>query len=294
MSLEVHAFADEAAAAERLAKALGAPSRRIELRRFFDGEIVPIAPVSEAKTVVVYHSLHQPAERLLRLLLVADAYRRMGIERLLLVAPYFCSLRQDMVFAPGEPLSRDVIGPLIGACFDRVVTVQAHLHRTAYLPGVIGKPATNIDIGPQLAALANLEAPPIVVGPDVESEAWIASAARAVGGEGLVLRKAHRPDGGLDMSLPDPARVSGRDCLILDDICSSGGTLILAAKRLYEAGARKVEAAVAHAFFDADMASRMAEAGIERVISSDSVPHPTNELILAPLLAAALIEEMTR
>ena len=76
--------------------------------------------------------------------------------------------------------------------------------------------------------------------------------------------------------------------------CQETSFVILAAKRLYEAGARKVEAAVAHAFFDADMASRMAEAGIERVISSDSVPHPTNELILAPLLAAALIEEMTR
>ena len=293
MTLEVHAFADEAAAAGRLAAAMNAPARQIELRRFFDGEIVPVAPAGEARTVVVYHSLHQPAERLLRLLLVADAYRRMGVERLILAAPYFCSLRQDMVFAPGEPLSRDVIGPLIGGCFDRVVTVQAHLHRTAYLPGVIRKPATNIDVGPQLAAMANLAAPCIVVGPDVESEAWIVSAARSVGGEGIVLTKAHRQDGGLDMSLPDPARVSGRDCLILDDICSSGGTLILAARRLLDAGARRVEAAVAHAFFDEDMASRMAKGGIERVISSDSVPHPTNQLILAPLLAAALIEEMT-
>ena len=137
---------------------------------FPDGETLPRVEVPAAETVVLYRSLDRPNEKLVDLLLAADALRRAGARRLILVAPYFCYLRQDAVFAPGEPLSRDVVAPLIGGAFDAVITVQAHLHRTADLGRLLGVPAINlIPIEPLAQALPVYPEPPLVLGPDQES-----------------------------------------------------------------------------------------------------------------------------
>jgi hypothetical protein len=127
------------------------------------------------------------------LLLAADALRRAGARRLILVAPYLCYLRRDAVFAPGEPLSRDVIPPFVGRAFDAVVTVQAHLHRTKDLSSVLGIPVENLLPTEALAAaLPTYDILPLVIGPDQESsprvDAWI----RQLGGEGLPAQDAPR------------------------------------------------------------------------------------------------------
>ena len=167
--LAVHGFAEDREPVERLARSLGVAAGEIALKVFPDGETLPTAPVAGAGTVILYRSLHQPNARLFPLLQAADACRRAGAARLVLVAPYLCYLRQDKVFAPGQPLSRDVIGPLLGQAFDRIVTVQAHLHRTASLQTVFGVPADNLDIGGDLAALACGARRPLIVGPDSDS-----------------------------------------------------------------------------------------------------------------------------
>jgi ribose-phosphate pyrophosphokinase len=115
--------------AARLAERLGVAMHAIELHRFPDGELrVTVAPA--AATVIVYASLDQPNDKLLALSFAAEALRRGGAKRLVLMAPYLCYMRQDAAFRDGEAVSQTVIGKMLAGSFDRVITVDAHLHRT--------------------------------------------------------------------------------------------------------------------------------------------------------------------
>ena len=292
MSTAVHAFAEDLAQVNRLAARLGVPSGVIDLHTFPDGEVLPTVQTNSASTVIFYRSLHHPNQRLVPLLLAADALRRAGAARLVLVAPYLCYLRQDAVFRPGQPLSRDVIGAWIGRAFDRLVTVQAHLHRTARLSEVFGVPSDNLDIAGDLAQAAGVGEAPLVVGPDEESGPWVRAAAARLGTEAITFRKRRLGDRSVELMLPADTRVSGRPTLILDDVCSTGATLELAIRRLREAGAVSVDVAVAHALFDEQAGRRLTAAGARRILSSESVPHPTNVLALESILAAALKSEV--
>lgn len=287
----VHAFVRDGPRARRLARVLGEAFAPIGLHRFPDGESsVSAAPA--AKVSCLYATLNRPDARLTPLLMAADALRRRGAERLILAAPYLPYLRQDKVFAPGQALSRDVFGGVIGAAFDKVVTVQAHMHRTRDLGAAFGgKPVVNLS-AVELLARAGGWTDPVFVAPDIEAESWARAAAATIGGDWTGFEKVR--DGDREVRV-GPARadaVRGRRTVILDDICSSGATLISAAASLFAAGAASVDVAIAHALFSTEVQSRLREAGIGRILSTDSIPHPTNAARLAPLLAQALHPEL--
>lgn len=292
MTVQVQGFPGDEGPVARLAAALRIPSAIIDLKTFPDGETLPTVPATDATTVLVYRALNQPNGRLVPLLQAADAWRRAGVRRLVLVAPYLGYLRQDMVFAPGQPLSRDLICGWLGGAFDRLVTVQAHLHRTASLTEALGIPATNIDIGGDLATLVAAGEPPLIVGPDSESRPWVQAAAARLGAEWTAFDKQRLGDREVRMTLSAGPPVAGRATVLLDDICSSGGTLARAIHHLREAGAASVDIAVAHALFETGALDRLREAGARRIVSSDSIPHPTNALDLTDRLAEVLRNEI--
>jgi ribose-phosphate pyrophosphokinase len=290
--LAMQAFADQAEPAAELATALAIPFETIALHHFPDRELMPMVP-GPAETVIVYCSLDHPNDKLIALFLAADAWRRIGVKRLVLVAPYLCYMRQDQVFRSGEPLSRDVVCGLLGSRFDRVLTVDAHLHRTRDLSAAFGG-ARAEDLsaaGPLALALAGPDRP-LVVGPDVESEPWVRRVAEHVGGEALVFRKTRRGDARVRLQAPDLAPARGRAVMLVDDICSSGATLTVAAGLLREAGAASIDVGVVHALFSAETEARLRAAGVRRIVSTNSVRHPTNSAHLAEVLAAALRDEV--
>jgi ribose-phosphate pyrophosphokinase len=292
----VHAFPDDALQANAFAQALGVTARLVATHVFDDGELAPRVPEA-ANTTIVYRSLARPNAKLVELLLACDAWRRAGAERLVLVAPYLCYMRQDAVFAPGKPVSQRVIGDLLGARFDRIVTVDAHLHRTPRLEDVFpGVACDNLRGADAIAAHLSNEALPqdlLVLGPDMESAPWVAELARRIDREGAVLSKTRRGDHDVSIALPEHVAVAGRPILLLDDICTSGGTLATATRALFARGARSVDAIVTHALFSEAAGAGLAVAGLGSVRSSDSCPHPTNAIPLAALLADAVRKEWT-
>lgn len=292
MTARVFAFAADAPPAGRLAAALGCGLGTIALHRFPDGESLA-SVTTAAVTAVLYCTLADPDPKLMPLLLAADALRRAGARRLVLVAPYMPYLRQDMVFAPGQPLSRDVFGALIGPAFDRIVTVEPHLHRTRELtPVFAGTPVAALAAAELLAGEIGVADAPLIVGPDEESEPWVAGVARALGADHMVFQKRRFGDRDVELTLPDAPSPAGRRAVLVDDICSSGGTLEAAARALTERGAAAIEIVVVHALFDAAAQARLAAAGARRIVSTDSCAHPTNAIPLAALLARALAEDL--
>jgi ribose-phosphate pyrophosphokinase len=288
VSLGLVCFADETAPVERLARVLGVSAGIVDAHRFPDGESLLRLPAPACETTVIYRSLDHPNDKLIELLLAADAARRAGAMRLILVAPYLCYLRQDAVFSPGEPLSRDVIGPLIGRAFDGVITVQAHLHRTSDLSATLGTRAANLwAVDVLAAALPRYEAAPLIVGPDAESAPWASAWAARLKGEAVSLTKTRRGDRDVSMEASGVS-FAGRAAVIIDDIASSGETLERAVALARAAGAASIDIAVVHALMNAEAAGRLSRAGARRIVSTDSIAHPTNAAELAPLLAEAV------
>jgi ribose-phosphate pyrophosphokinase len=281
--------ADDAA---RLAARLGVPLHRIDLHRFPDGEM-RVTVGKAAPTVILYIPLDRPNDKLLALLFAAEALRRGGASRLVLVAPYLCYMRQDAAFLPGEAISQKVVGPLIARTVDRVITVDAHLHRTRRIADVFpGIDAQDLTAMPAIAdALVGIARDTVIVGPDEESQAWTSDLASRLGLAAAVARKTRAGDRAVAVVFPDPTLFKDRPVLLVDDIVSSGGTLIACAKALAAAGARMIDAVITHALFAPEMIADFKRAGIRSIRSTTSVPHPTNSIALDGILAAALERE---
>lgn len=292
-ALSVHSLPTSTGAAVRLASRLGVAHREIALHRFPDGEWrVTVGPAVD--TTILFASLDQPNDKLVAIQLAAEALRRGGARRLVLVAPYLCYMRQDTAFHPGEAISQRVIGRLLAGTFDRVVTVDAHLHRTRDIHDVFpGIEADNLSAMPAIAEAlrANLDPRTVVVGPDEESKPWVSDLARRLGLDHAVAQKTRYGDRSVDIVFSDPALFADRPVLLADDIVSSGGTLIACAKVLLAAGAARVEAVVTHALFPPAAVDDFLRAGLDAIRSTDSVPHPTNAIALDAILAEALRHE---
>lgn len=295
-SVTIQSLPCSAEDAAQLALRLELPIHRIDQHSFPDGEVrVTIGPASP--TTIIYASLDHPNDKLVTLLFAAEALRRGGCKRIVLLSPYLCYMRQDAAFREGEAISQKAIGRLLAGIADRIITVDAHLHRTPEIAAVFpGIEATNLSAMPVIAetlCAERIDPATVVIGPDAESRPWVSDLADRVGLSHAVARKMRRGDRSVEVSLDEPGLIAGRPTLLIDDIVSSGGTMMASAKALAAAGATAIDAIVTHALFPATQRHDMALAGIGSIRSTYSVPHPTNAFILDDLYVTALRSELS-
>ena len=290
-SATLHCFAEAAGPAKQLAALLGVQGTEVSVHRFPDGE--SLVRVAETGPVaLLYRALDDPNAKLVEVLLAASALRDGGARQVILIAPYLAYMRQDTAFRPGEAVSQRVIGRLLAGAFDGILTVDPHLHRVSTLGEVIPDvPAIAITAAPLLAAAVDHDAAPVLVGPDEESRQWVGAVARLAGLPFIVGRKQRRGDRDVIVTFEDAAQIAGRPVVLVDDLVSSGRTLIEAAAGLLAAGASRVDALAVHSLASAADIAAMHAAGIGSIRASDSVAGPLAQLPLAPALAQAIIEQ---
>ena len=288
MSL-ILAFDDDSARAAALAAEIGVPHATIERHRFPDGESRLRLPPRLPPRVVLMRGLEQPNDRLTELLLAAAGTRELGCTHLTLVCPYLGYMRQDMAFTPGEVVSQRHIGRLLAQSFDAVVTIDPHLHRVATMDEVVpGRRGLALTAAPLLGAFVAGQLPnAVLLGPDEEAGQWVRVAAAAHGLDHAVCVKQRHGDHDVQVALPT-MDVRGRAVVLFDDVASTGRTLVAAAQGAWAAGAASVDVAVTHALFVGDALMHVHAARVRHVWSSDSVPHASNVVGVAPLLAGAL------
>jgi ribose-phosphate pyrophosphokinase len=282
-------FDDERRLARRVAAAAGTQAVRVRRHRFPDEEVKITLPPRVARRAAILRSLHHPNEKLVELLLAAQTARELGARYLTLVAPYLAYMRQDCAFARGEAVSQRHVGALLGALFDRLVTVDPHLHRVQSLSQVVPEAETVVlSAAPMVGHFLRHRAPgAMLIGPDEESAQWVRAAADAAGAEWAVGHKTRRGDRAVRIVLPG-IDLAGRRVVLVDDLLSTGQTLVEAARAVRTAGARRVDVAVTHALFADDAGRALRAAGVRAIWSTDSVPHSTSTIRLAPVLAGAL------
>ncbi len=291
MNAAVHSFDSDKEPATRLAGELSIEHHPIARHRFPDGESLVRVATNIPPTALLHCSLHDPNAKLVEILLAASALRDNGAERVILVAPYLGYMRQDIAFHPGEAISQRVIGRLIADIFDACVTVDTHLHRIDDLGEIMpGIPAINLYGTMALSDALDTSLDPLIVGPDIESRQWVEAIAGHRGCDFLIGQKVRHGDREVEIQFDPVEKAKGRHVMLVDDMISSGTTLVVAAKLLRAAGAASIEAMATHCLSSPDDLSALREAGIARVIATDSVPGPTASISLAATLAAGISE----
>lgn len=277
-------------ATDRLAMLLRQPRAALVFRRFPDGEsYLRIDDPVAGREVLVVAALKDPDPQLATLLFAADLLRDLGAARIGLVAPYLPYMRQDARFRPGEALTSRSFARRIGDAYDWLVTVDPHLHRYASLDAIYPMP-TRVVPGAAAIAIwirANV-AHPHVVGPDEESAPWAAQIARLAGCGHSVCRKLRHGDREVEIALPPLAPMAGCTPVLIDDIAASGHTLAETARALRAAGLPAPDVAVVHALLPGDAERVLRAAGIARLVSCDTIPHPSNAIDILPAVAEAI------
>lgn len=289
--MQILTFPDYLPQAQRLGEALGgAPVDCIRPHRFPDGETLIRLPQRLDPHVILCRSLDRPDQKLIELLLACRGARELGAARITLAAPYLCYMRQDAAFHPGEVVSQRIVGDFLAGLADDLITVDAHLHRTPELAQAVPiARAVNLTAAPVIAGfIEELGTTPLLLGPDSESRQWVEGIARATGLEPAVAAKVRLGDRSVRISLPQ-TRIEGRDILLIDDVISTGHTLITAARALLAAGAARIDCIVTHALFTKGAHDALLQAGISQIWSTDSIGHESNRMPLANLIAQAVV-----
>ena len=248
------------------------------IRRFADEEVyVEIKENIRGEDVFVIESTSYPAnDNLMELLVIIDALKRASAKRITAVLPYFGYARQDRKPGPRTPISAKLVANLIStAGADRVLTVDLHAEQ---IQGFFDIPTDNLFAGPVFSRdikdqfdLSNL----VAVSPDIGGVVRARAIASKFGASIAIVDK-RRPKAGESEVMNIIGEVDGKDCIILDDIIDSAGTICNAADRLIEIGAKSVTAYVTHGVLSGKALSRIKDSKLKEVVITDTINNTEN------------------
>lgn len=276
--------------AVKISKILNLEYGEIEVKSFPDGEIyVRIIPEVENRNIIYVNSLAlKPNQNLIETLLTIETLRDLGARRILAIIPYMAYARQDSRFKPGEAISIEIVAKFLSRIgIDEIITVDMHLHRIEDPQKIFKIPIHNItamhEIAKYIRANYKLENP-IVIGPDEEAEQWAKIVAGDLGLEYDVLEK-ERISGEKVIVKTRELNVRGRDIIVVDDIISTGGTVVETVKALRKLGARRFLVACTHPLLVKNAYNRIVSLGVEDIIGTDTVLSPISKVSVAPVIA---------
>jgi len=279
----------------KIAEALSCKVIDFESRRFPDGErYLRFTQDLPDETAVITQSLYKdPDGLMMEYIFLAKTALSLGAKRVVGAFPYMAYLRQDSSFKPGEAISAHIITQTIeSAPTSEVLTLDSHLHRIHSLSGLFNIPAVNLSAIPSLAERLVSECTPkdpVVVAPDSEAAQWASLAAPVFNADAVVMQKVRLGDTSVEIDLGQ-VTPAGRDIILVDDIISTGGTIAQVARQLKGKGAAHIHALITHGLFAEGAYERVAEAGVEHLITSDSVPNRFSRVSVAPVFAKAIRE----
>lgn len=272
---------------ERLASKMDAEVGEATIRNFPDGEsYTRILSDVKGKRVVLVCTLHQPDEKLLSLYFLSKTAKSLGAKCTCLLAPYLAYMRQDKVFNEGEGVTSGFFGELVSGFADSIATVDPHLHRISTLDEVYTVPNKVIRAADTIAEWIkeNIENP-VLIGPDSESEQWVSKVAKNAKAPFTVLQKVRHGDRNVEVSVPDVEKYTNATPILVDDIISTARTMIETVQHLKKAGMKPPICVGIHAVFSGNAYQDLLDSGVEKIVTCNTIPHPTNAIDLSDVMA---------
>ena len=284
--------------AEGISAYLNQPLTKAVVKRFSDMEVfVEIQENVRGEDTFIVQSTSYPAnDHLMELLVTIDALKRGSARRITAVIPYFGYARQDRKSGPRTPISAKLVANLITvAGADRVLTIDLH---AAQIQGFFDIPTDNLFAVPVFIEniLQNYNPKDLcIIAPDVGGVLRARAIAKRLNTDLAIIDKRREAPGQSEV-MNIIGEVQGRNCLLVDDIVDSGGTLCNAAKTLIDAGALTVDAYVTHGVLSGGAVARVASSPLNSLVTTDSiaateafrVAKNVKHISIAPLLGEAV------
>ena len=273
--------------AKELSNKLGCTYVQASTTRFPDGECYTRIDTASLDDDVVIVQNTFPDSNIIEMFLLQDAVRKMGAKKITLVIPYFGYARQDRVFKPGEPESAKVMIKHLGLMCDSVYTVDIHKESILDYFECHHK---DLKAAPAIAEHFKNRKIDLVLSPDLGAR----DRARAVGEKLGVpfdyLEKVRLSGSDVKIS-PATMDCMGKNILIVDDMISTGGTIIAAKQALKEAGAASISVACTHGLFVNNALERLTGNALETVLCCNTLENEVSNISVAGIIIDALKEE---
>ena len=264
------------ALAEEIARNLGIELCRVSVGRFADGEIsVRIEENVRGNDVFILQPTNPPADNIMEMLLLIDAARRASAARITVVMPYYGYSRQDRKDQPRVPIGAKLVANMIvTAGANRVLGVDFHQHQ---LQGFFDIPVDHLYAMPVFVTFFRKKTldNPVVVAPDVGSAKMARGFAKRLNATLAIIDK-RRPAPNVSEVVNVVGEVDGRDCIMVDDMIDTAGTVSEAARALKKLGAKEIYVCATHALLSGPARQRLVESPITELVVTDTIGIPEN------------------
>ncbi|MGA2654444.1 MAG: ribose-phosphate pyrophosphokinase, partial [Gammaproteobacteria bacterium] len=246
---------------------------KITMRSFPDGEsYIKFDEAVKGEDLIFIDSLDKPNEKIMPLIFAAKTAKELGAKSVKLIAPYLAYMRQDKRFNEGEAVTSKIFAEFISQYFDALTTVDPHLHRYHDLSEIYSIHSKVVSAAPFISNwIENHVANPLLIGPDSESEQWVAQIAKKINAPYIVLEKQRRGDRDVSVSVPNVTNYETHTPVLVDDIISTGKTFIAAIDQLNLTSMPKPICIGVHALFAQNAYQELLNAKPAQVITCNTI-----------------------
>ncbi len=276
--------------ASRIAKLLNARYVPLSVDSFPDGEshIRLDASLREEMIVLVQSFYGNINDKLIEVVFAAHTARLKKAKKVILVSPYFCYLRQDKEFHPGEAVSIHAIGDMLSPFLDHVMVMDPHMHREKRLDHIFHCKTTRLSANHLVASYIKKHIRrPLIIGPDGESYKWAQHIAEMIGCDFTILRKTRHSSTKVTIHFEKKIDPKTKNLVIIDDMISTGNTIIETVKALRKQGIHKITVFAVHGIFVKNALARFKQAKIP-VLTTNTLPSPKAKIDISTLLSQEL------
>ena len=275
---------------EEISQLTGLSKVPVASRVFPDGEsYVRLEGKVGGEDVAIVQTTCAPQDsRLMQLAFIAAAAKRNGAEKITAIVPYLAYARQDKIFLPGENISIETLAKMLNAAgIGQLITINVHEENALSLFPFPAKSASAIPLLAGYFIRKGIKKA-FALSPDKGAMYIAQQAQQVLQGEVGYLQKQRDRYTGQTSQTGAHLNVKGQTVIIFDDIISTGGTIVGAAKILKEQGAARIYTACVHGLLIGDAEKRILDAGVEEIVATDSVPSKNSKVSLAPLISQEL------
>ena len=276
--------------AKSISKKLKKPFSKLNVTHFPDSEIkLKFETDVKNKVVVLVQSFYKNVnDCVIETLFAAETAADLGAKKIILAAPYFPYLRQDKRFKSGECISLRTIAKNIDEDFDEVIICDPHLHREKTLKHIFKIKSKKISANPLIEKYIKKNIKnPVIIGPDWESYKWARKVAEKIGCDCAIMEKTRYSARNVKVKLNKDVDLKKKNLVFIDDMISTGHTLLETIKAMKKLGAKKVTCFAVHGILVENALQKLRKAGAT-VITSNTIPNASAKIDISGIIAKAL------